>query len=248
MMIRQPGLSVIIPTLNEAVPLRGLLNKLLEYSEVEIIVSDGGSGDETVNLARMMGATATIGAANRGAQLNRGAALAAAPLLLFLHADSKPGPGLIEELLQIDPYKPGWGCAIIAFTHPGHFYTMLGKCSNLRARLLHSCYGDQAIYCSQALFQQIGGFPEWPLFEDAGFSRRARKLIRPAILSAKVEASSRRYEQNGPWKTVFLVQLLKLLFCLGVSPHTLSRLYRSKKSGRTAGRGNHDGQNPADGI
>jgi cellulose synthase/poly-beta-1,6-N-acetylglucosamine synthase-like glycosyltransferase len=65
-----PIVSVIIPTLNEAELLPGLLADLVL---VEIIVSDGGSLDETAALARTGGARVVHARQGRGPQLNAGA-------------------------------------------------------------------------------------------------------------------------------------------------------------------------------
>src|SRR5262245_52062188 len=80
-------LAIVVPTLNEEDTLRRHLPAALAAAD-EVVVSDGGSTDATVEVARSLGAHVVTGPPGRGAQLNRGAAEATADILLFLHADT----------------------------------------------------------------------------------------------------------------------------------------------------------------
>ena len=81
-------ISVIVPSLNEAARLPGLLQGLLsEATKPEVIVVDGGSQDATRDVARQGGAKVVVSAPGRGQQLAKGAAEARGDILLFLHAD-----------------------------------------------------------------------------------------------------------------------------------------------------------------
>src|SRR3954470_15786144 len=83
-------LSIIIPTLNEAIALPRTIphaRAAAKDQAIEIIVSDCGSSDATMNVARELGATVMNGATSRADALNRGAARSRGGLLLFLHAD-----------------------------------------------------------------------------------------------------------------------------------------------------------------
>src|SRR5882757_6634439 len=84
-------LSVIVPVLNEAQALPGLLGPLarLVHQGSEIIVADGGSDDGSPALAERAGFTLVRSARGRARQMNAGAALATGDVLLFLHADTQ---------------------------------------------------------------------------------------------------------------------------------------------------------------
>ncbi|MDP3986154.1 MAG: glycosyltransferase [Candidatus Veblenbacteria bacterium] len=90
--------SLIIPTLNEAdsLPkvLRGLSAELKRQYNVEVIVSDGGSVDATLSLARSLGARvveAVPGVPQTIASgRDAGAGVARGDVLLFMDADTYP--------------------------------------------------------------------------------------------------------------------------------------------------------------
>ena len=66
-----------------------------------------------------------------------------------------------------------------------------------------------------------------PLMEDIEFSRRLKRKGTTAALTATVTTSFRRWEQQGPFRTIFLMGTLRFLYWVGTSPHTLSRWYGS---------------------
>ena len=91
-------LSIIIPTLNEEQHIEKLLHQLEAQKSLsfEIIVSDGGSADATLKIAKNMGAIIVSGEPGRGRQLNKGTLYAKGEYFLFLHADSE-----IEDQFQL---------------------------------------------------------------------------------------------------------------------------------------------------
>ena len=96
---------------------------------------------------------------------------------------------------------------------------------SLRSRLTRVATGDQAIFVRRAVFERLGGFPEMPLMEDVAFCRILKRQGRIACLRSRVVSSARRWEQNGPVRTILLMWALKLLYLAGVQPATLKRLY-----------------------
>ena len=85
------GLSVVIPTLEEASRLPLLLADLQRWpGELEVIVSDGGSRDQTREVAQLAGATMLDSPkAGRGPQLRWGIDHSSHAWMLVLHADSR---------------------------------------------------------------------------------------------------------------------------------------------------------------
>ena len=219
-------ISVIVPVLNEEECLPELLNSLQRFSGIEIIISDGGSSDHSLEICSRHPVKTVTGSAGRGMQLNRGAQLATAPILLFLHADSQLEPIVVEQVLEAIKEGYHWGCATMDFDERTPFYRVLAFFSNLRARCWKSCYGDQAIWCRKDVFFNNGGFPDIPLMEDLALSHHLRSKYRCRVVSGRVTSSVRRFIAGGLWATLIKMQVLKMLYFLGTSPERLADYYQ----------------------
>lgn len=238
---RPPRLSVVIPTLDEARHLPGLLRDLRALGEgVEVVVSDGGSGDGTVAVGRRTGARVIRAARGRGAQLRSGAEAASGPWLLFLHADSRVGPSAARAIDDFLAAARPDQAAHFAFELRGRdrFWRFLEAGQRLRERLTGLVYGDQGLLISRALYNAVGGHPAWPLMEDVEMVDRVRRAGTLVRLDASLTTSARRYRREGRWRAFLRNAVLITLFRLGVDPARLRSWYapeerRSGGSGRT---------------
>jgi len=75
------------------------------------------------------------------------------------------------------------------------------------------------------IFEQMGGFADMPLMEDIEFSCRLKRKGATAALTETVTTSFRRWEQQGPLRTILLMWTLRFLYWIGVPSQTLSRWY-----------------------
>ena len=87
-------ISVILPTLNEESSVERSVRSCLGKTKgrgtnVEVVVVDGGSRDDTVRRARRAGARVVSAERGRGLQQDVGSKAASGDLILFLHADSE---------------------------------------------------------------------------------------------------------------------------------------------------------------
>jgi len=219
-------ISIIIPVLNEANTINGVLARILGASNVEVIVVDGGSQDETVALAQSV--IAVTG--GRASQMNAGAAVATGSILLFLHADTHLPPAfdtLVRQALQNTGAIAGafelridaelWGIRVIE------------KMVNWRSRFLSLPYGDQAIFLKASIFKEIGGFPNLPIMEDFELMRYLKRYGKIAIAPAPVLTSGRRWQKLGVVRTTLINQLIIISYFLGVPPAKLARWYRQRR-------------------
>ena len=218
-------LAVIVPTFDEEESLGRLLPRMAELAD-ELVVSDGGSSDGTVELARRLGARVVEGPRGRGPQLNRGAAACRAEILLFLHADSLPAPGAARAIREAVAAGAEGGGFQLRFDGGNRWMRLGTRLVRLRTRLTRLPLGDQAQFVTRRVFEEMGGYREWPILEDLDFGRRLRRRGKLAILPLEVETSSRRYLERGIARTIAVNWLIWLLYALGVPPHRLARLYR----------------------
>ncbi len=226
-------LSIVIPTLNEERQLVASLPTALAAAD-EVWVSDGGSGDRTVDLARSLGARVVSGPPGRGAQLNRGAERAAGEVILFLHADTRL-PAAAGDLVRraIRSGASGGGFLLRFDTdHLGMRFT--GRCINLRTRLTRCPLGDQAQFVQRGTFSALGGYRDWPILEDLDFGRRLKRQGRTALIADPVLTSPRRYLRRGILRTLATNWLIFTLYFAGLPPRRLARLYRPSVERRKA--------------
>lgn len=228
-------ISVVIPTLNEADALPYTLGSLRDAENVEVLVVDGGSNDETTEIAERQGCRVLRLPPGRALQMNAGARAASGSILLFLHADTRLPPGF-DSAVRSALRKPGvghrgkavvGGAFRLRIGAPGWPLRIIEQAVNIRSRVLRMPYGDQGIFVHKTTFQELGGFPALPIMEDFEFVRRLRHRGRIRIASLAVTTSGRRWQELGPWRTTWINQRVILGYYLGVSPERLARWYRA---------------------
>lgn len=213
-------LSVVVPTLNEALAIRTALEALapLRARGHEVIVVDGGSDDGTREIAAGLCDQLLSAPRGRATQMNAGARAARGEVLVFLHADTRLPPGA-DALIA---HAPRWGRFDVEIEGRHPLLKVVGRAMNLRSRLTGIATGDQAIFVRRALFP---GFPEIPLMEDVALSRLLKRTGSPTCLRERVITSGRRWEAHGVLRTILLMWRLRLLYFLGARPEDLARRY-----------------------
>lgn len=222
--------SVIIPALNEAPNIAGCVAAVRALDpNVEIIVADGGSSDGTAELAAAAGARVVVAPRGRGSQCNAGAACASGDVLVFLHADTTLPPAAFE-LLRAILADPTVRIAKFRLSFDVHDWLL-----DIAARLmwfdsLLTSFGDQGIVIRRDFFAELGGFPDWPLFEDVRLFELARARTEVYVVPAEVVTSARRFLENGVLQQLLHDLWLWLQYLFGVSPYELSQRYEQGRA------------------
>jgi rSAM/selenodomain-associated transferase 2 len=225
----QYTISIIIPVLNEAAIIKQTLEQLTNYSEVEIIVVDGGSQDETVAMAKNDAKVITVIGKGRAGQMNAGANSAQSEILLFLHADTQLPPNFIDLIIKtLQPHQTIAGAFELAIDGSSRSLRWVERLVKWRSRFLFLPYGDQAIFISKSAFMEVGGFADLPIMEDFEFIRRIKRQGKIAIAPATVTTSDRRWRKLGVWQTTLINQMMLIGYFLGIDPTKLSQFYRSR--------------------
>ena len=229
-------ISVIIPTLNEERTIMATLTHTAALGFDELIVVDGGSLDQTPALVESYRRRTQSPAqspvrlvtapSGRASQMNEGAKASGSETLLFLHADTQL-PDDAKTMIETTLANQGMvgGRFDVRFDHPSRWGTIISKMMNWRSRLSGIATGDQALFVHRHIFEQLGGFADMPLMEDIDFSRRLKRKGATAALTATVTTSFRRWEQQGPLRTILLMWTLRFLYWIGVPSHRLGRWY-----------------------
>ena len=193
-------ISIIIPTFNEGLNIFKLVSYLFANSlknQIEIIVSDGGSKDNTLEEAQKAGALAVVSPKKgRAAQMNHGASMASGDVLYFIHADTFPPDTFAKDI--INAISNGYGIGRYRTTFDSKKYIL--KLNAFFTRFdLFMCYGgDQTLFIKKDLFYSIGGFDETMLImEDYEIITRARQKAKYKIFQKSALVSARKYDNNS---------------------------------------------------
>ncbi len=227
MAFERKKISIIIPVLNEGNTIGACLDRINGQAEPhEIVVVDGGSLDNTLAVVRTFPEVKWMRASGpgRGRQMNQGARVAKGDILLFLHSDTLLMPGglaMIEALIAQTGIVAGSFC--LHFDHQSPFLRLYARFSRINHILF--TYGDQGLFMSRRVFEQVGGFPELPLMEDVEIQESLRKIGCFVKIRHPVVTSARRFLSNGIIRQQLLNTGLVLLYHAGVSPARLKRFY-----------------------
>ena len=217
------NLSVVIPALNAGRTLGACLERV--KGAAEIIVVDGGSGDETCTIAAAHGARLISAPRGRGVQLRAGGEAAQGDWLLFFHADTLLGEGWCDAAERhVAHFPSSAACFRFRLDSPAWQARLVERGVGLRASFLGLPYGDQGLLIPRTLYEAIGGYAPLPLMEDVDLVRRlGRSRLR--ILDADAVTSTERWERDG-WLRRSARNLICLgLYGAGVSPERIARLY-----------------------
>ncbi len=221
--------SVIIPTLNEEKYLPPVLELLKSIDEdLEIIIADGGSEDNTLKIAERFNVKICKSEKGKGIQLNNGAGCATGDVLIFLHADT---------FLPVNAFSLINEYLLVRRVHIATFKMKFDK-QNLLMDIyswftkfdsIFTTFGDQAIVIRRDFFNKLNGFPNLTIFEDVELCRKARSKTKIYKLPAFVTTSARRFELRGILKNQLLNGLYIIQYLVGIDPNNIYKKYFKDK-------------------
>lgn len=204
------GISIIIPTLNEASYLRHTVKHALSVADnkdhLELIVIDAGSNDCTLETIEDLHCTAISRPdfkLHKHESLNYGMEVAQHEIVLFLDADTLLPESFDFHILRALQQKGVVGGAFgMRFSDPDIKLWLLSMLNSCRYHLWKTFFGDQAIFCRKEVAIGVGGFPD-SLMEAAHFCKSLLKEGKLRLLENKVSTSPRRFQENGFWKVLW---------------------------------------------
>lgn len=221
------SLTVIIPTLNVAETigpcLRALAEGISDGLLAEVIFADGGSDDETRDIADDIGARFIVADRGRGTQMIAGAAEAKGEWLLFLHADSVLHEGWQTAIQKHLTQREMAGYFRLRFDDSSFTASMVARWANFRARWFRLPYGDQGLLIRRAFYTKINGYPDIPLMEDVAIAKALKGHLQ--MLDATIVTSAEKYRQHGWWRRSWRNFILVLRYKLGADPAKLAEQY-----------------------
>lgn len=214
-------ISVVIPTLDEADRIVRTVESVItgeqsECEEVEVIVVDGGSRDDTCRLAHDAGARVLACPRGRARQLRLGGEKSSGNTILFLHADTQLEFGWQKAVrAALSDRRCAGGAFAFRVAEPGRRARWIERGVALRLAIFRLPYGDQALFVRRSVLEQMGGMPIVPIMEDLDLVRAIKRAGRLELLELTATTSSRRYANRGVVRTIFQHQLALLGWWFG---------------------------------
>lgn len=219
--------SFVVPCLNEEKFIIECLQSIRKnFNGDEIILVDGGSSDQTLELASRFDVKIIKSAKGRGIQMNAGAEKATGDILIFVHADTFI-PENSKQLIENEFANPNIKIASFRLGFDAdhkilNFYTKFSNYDSMFTK-----FGDQCIIIRKTFLGELGGFPNWSIFEDVHLLSKARKKSKIKILDAAVVTSSRKFLLGGIIRTQIRNAILFLQYFLGLDHDKIARNYYS---------------------
>lgn len=188
------NLSIIIPTLNEGQNIGRLIDRLLTApnNQIEIIVVDGGSKDNTCAIAKQKGALIIQADKCRAIQMNVGAEKSANEHLYFVHADTIPPLGYYEDLRMI--LKKGFKAGCYRSNFIGGPWILKLNAFFTRFNWIVARGGDQSLFIEKKYFFALGKYDEsMCIMEEYPLIEKMMKAKTFCILTKSIEICTRKY-------------------------------------------------------
>ncbi len=219
-------ITVIVPTNNEEELLPACLESIFtQQDNVEVIVVDGASEDNTVKVAKnYTDKVIVMDKADLPVQLNTGAARASGEFLMFLHADCRLTPGCLKRI-ELIPSRIAGGAFTMQLDGTRIHYRLLSMGGNLYCRLTGTYFGDRGIFVRADVFRELGGFVSMPIMADVEFSRRLKRSGKCVLLKGPVISSSRKFDREGPVRNLYLIFYALLAYRFGFDPGKIKEKY-----------------------
>jgi rSAM/selenodomain-associated transferase 2 len=235
MPIAANSISIIIPALNEAANINRLLAHLIENKTgeniSEIIVVDGNSQDNTAALVKEFSKTSTItiqliySERGRARQMNTGAKVSLGGVLYFLHADSYPPKGFDTLIISEIEKQQLAGCFKMRFDSNHWWLAIVGWATRFNWKICRG--GDQSLFITKALFNEIGGFDQrYTIYEDQILTNQLYKRKQFVVIQHWIVTSARLYEKKGVWNLQYHFLMIYLKKWLGASAEEIYTYYK----------------------
>lgn len=222
-------ISIVIPCLNEGKFIKKTLTNVYSLTgSFEVIVVDGGSTDETIDIVKKFESVNLVPSAKgRSIQMNKGAKVAKGDILLFLHADTFLPENTYDSITTaLEKPEIVAGSFYLMFDHENWALNMYTWMSRFNFSLF--TYGDHGIFVKKQIFEDIGGYKEIPFMEDVEIQSRFSNVGRFGKLDTAVLTSARRFIKTGPFRQLIFDLWLIFLFKIGVSPVWLKKFYKDQ--------------------
>lgn len=217
-----------MPLHNDRENLERLYEDLRKFPQLEFVVVDCASTDNPQEISETLQILVSK-KRGRGEQISAGTQQTSRSWIWILHADSRVHPTNVEALEKAIVHCR-WGRFDVRLAGNRPIYRIIERSMNVRSAMTGICTGDQGMFLQRSLLNEIGGVPEQGLMEDIELSKRLRMIAKPFRIRTQLQASVRKWEQEGILATIIRMWTFRLRYFMGTHPRVLYRDYYEREN------------------
>ncbi|MFT4832158.1 MAG: rSAM/selenodomain-associated transferase 2 [Psychroserpens sp.] len=228
-------ISIVIPAHNEKENIEGLfsiLSKQLKHHsslQVEVLVILSGGNTDGAEQLKTIGPFHIIQCQDKGraVQMNLGAKMAKGSILAFLHADTIPPKGFLNNIYET--ISDGYGAGLFSYKFDKSLFLLKINEFFTAKDGLFTGAGDQCLFITTANFERLEGFDEEQvIMEDFEFWHKIKKNKIPyKIVNNYLVVSARKYDYNSYLRVNFTNLVLFLMFKTGFTPEKIKTTHNT---------------------
>lgn len=225
-------ISIIIPVFNEEKRIASLLDRIFSATESEsllqeVILSDAGSSDQTLEIVSKYPVNVLSAQKGRAKQMNVAAETASGDILHFIHADSLPPQEFLLDVKNAIASGYSAGCFRSKFTTKSFMLRICSYCTRFDGMLFRG--GGQTLWIKKELYHQFNGYDESMVFmEEYDLIQRISRKGDFKVIGKDVLVSARDYETYGHWRLQFLYGIVYILYFSGASQERIKKFIYEK--------------------
>ncbi|MCB0307761.1 MAG: glycosyltransferase [Bdellovibrionales bacterium] len=224
-------ISIIIPVKNERFLSKALndLCAIFKNDPIEMIVVDTSTLSEQTLPADVLYYHQPK-LKFRSSAMNFGAQKAQTPILWFLHLDCRPTKLAWRTFSALcSQGNLVFGAFQKEYEPTNYFLIFQQAILNFVASKYSSLiFGTNAIFVNRSIFFEMGGYSDWPIFEDTDFIKRIRKVYPLHFIHSKIVVSSRKYQSWFGIKQTALNLALLILYAFGFPLKRMANWYQKR--------------------
>ncbi len=201
-----PSIGVVIPILNDAGPLKKLLQSIrrMGIDRSSVVIADGGSIDGTIAVAEEAGfIVKKCSRPGRGGQIREGTECLDTDLIVIVHADNDVTDNFFERIQRTAAAYPGvsGGACRVEYQSDSLKLKILSLFSNGKMGIFGLSFGDQGQWFRRGSVE----IPNIPLMEDVELALRLNDSGPSVWTPSTLTVSPRRYEKRGLRRSILSV-------------------------------------------
>jgi hypothetical protein len=158
--------------------------------------------------------------------MNYGAQQAQGDILYFVHADTVPPSSFPDDIADATSQGYESGCYRYKFNIDHPLLNINAHCTRYDRLMCRG--GDQTLFITRSLFNELGGFREdYMIMEDYDLIEKIQSCSPFKIIPKNATVSARKYDVNGYFQVNIANLIVFMMYFAGASQQTMVHAYKN---------------------